>query len=310
MSEISESQIPFPRKKGIRFMILYSANWQDAKENVAKHVDWTRKVYKYMQPYVSKHMQPYVSKHPRETCVNYRDLDLGINKRTNTSFTEAGTSRGLKCFKNNFHRLAFVKAKVDPDNFFWYEQSIPPLPFQLQEKLPTVAFTPYGGKMSEISESQIPFPHRKGIRFMILYSANWQDAKENVAKHVDWTRKVYKYMQPYVSKHMQPYVSKHMQPYVSKHMQPYVSKHMQPYVSKHMQPYVSKHPRETCVNYRDLDLGINKRTNTSFTEAGTSRGLKCFKNNFHRLAFVKAKVDPDNFFWYEQSIPPLPFHMR
>ncbi|XP_034909801.1 berberine bridge enzyme-like 26 [Populus alba] len=111
-------------RKGIRFMILYSANWQDAKENVAKHVDWTRKVYKYMQPYVSKH--------PRETYVNYRDLDLGINKRTNTSFTEAGTSWGLKYFKNNFPRLAFVKAKADPDNFFWHEQSIPPLPFHMK----------------------------------------------------------------------------------------------------------------------------------------------------------------------------------
>jgi len=70
------------------------------------------------------YMQPYVSKHPRETYVNYRDLDLGINKRTNTSFTEAGTSWGLKYFKNNFHRLAFVKAKADPDNFFWPTSSI------------------------------------------------------------------------------------------------------------------------------------------------------------------------------------------
>ena len=70
------------------------------------------------------YMQPYVSKHPRETYVNYRDLDLGINKRTNTSFTEAGTSWGLKYFKNNFHRWAFVKAKADPDNFFWPTSSI------------------------------------------------------------------------------------------------------------------------------------------------------------------------------------------
>jgi len=25
---------------------------------------------------------------------------------------------------------------------------------------------------------------------------------------------------------------------------------------------------------------------------------------------VKTKVDPDNFFRHEQSIPPLPLHMR
>jgi hypothetical protein len=28
------------------------------------------------------------------------------------------------------------------------------------------------------------------------------------------------------------------------------------------------------------------------------------------LAFVKAKVDPDNFFRHEQSIPPLPLSLR
>ncbi|KAI5572114.1 hypothetical protein BDE02_11G140900 [Populus trichocarpa] len=193
-----------------------------------------------------------------------------INSTVYLAFFPNNTPPEVLLQRRNIVKL-FFKAKSD-----YAKEPLPETALEglwdiiLEEELPTVAFTPYGGKMSEISESQIPFPHRKGIRFMILYSANWQDAKENVAKHVDWTRKVYKYMQP----------------------------------------YVSKHPRETYVNYRDLDLGINKRTNTSFTEAGTSWGLKYFKNNFHRLAFVKAKVDPDDFFWHEQSIPPLPFHMR
>ncbi|KAL5200412.1 hypothetical protein ABZP36_021615 [Zizania latifolia] len=35
-------------------------------------------------------------------------------------------------------------------------------------------------------------------------------------------------------------------------------------------------------------------------------GEAYFKGNFERLAAVKAKVDPDNFFMNEQSIPPLP----
>jgi FAD/FMN-containing dehydrogenase len=193
-----------------------------------------------------------------------------INSTVYLAFFPNNTPPEVLLQRRNIVKL-FFKAKSD-----YAKEPLPETALEglwdiiLEEELPTVAFTPYGGKMSEISESQIPFPHRKGIRFMILYSANWQDAKENVAKHVDWTRKVYKYMQP----------------------------------------YVSKHPRETYVNYRDLDLGINKRTNTSFTEAGTSWGLKYFKNNFHRWAFVKAKADPDNFFWHEQSIPPLPFHMR
>nr|CAB3486565.1 unnamed protein product [Digitaria exilis] len=35
-------------------------------------------------------------------------------------------------------------------------------------------------------------------------------------------------------------------------------------------------------------------------------GEKYFKGNFERLAAVKGKVDPDDFFRNEQSIPPLP----
>jgi len=86
-------------------MILYFTGWQDAKENVAKHIDWTRMVY--------NDMKPYISKNPREAYVNYRDLDLGMNNNSNTSFVH-------------------VKTKVDPDNFFRHKQSIPPLPLHMR----------------------------------------------------------------------------------------------------------------------------------------------------------------------------------
>ncbi|CAJ1935903.1 unnamed protein product [Sphenostylis stenocarpa] len=38
-----------------------------------------------------------------------------------------------------------------------------------------VQFVPYGGRMDEISESEIPFPHRSGYIFHILYSVSWQE---------------------------------------------------------------------------------------------------------------------------------------
>jgi len=136
---------------------------------------------------------------------------------------------------------------------------------QLDAQVAQLQFTAYGGKMDEISETSIPFPHRAGNLFQIHYAVFWGDQdSERSQKYTSWIRKLYSYMTP----------------------------------------YVTKNPRQAYINYRDLDLGMNTLGNTSYKQARIW-GTKYFKNNFDRLVHVKTKVDPANFFRNEQSIPPL-----
>ncbi|OIT38141.1 PREDICTED: berberine bridge enzyme-like 28 [Nicotiana attenuata] len=126
--------------------------------------------------------------------------------------------------------------------------------------------TPYGGRMDEISEYELPFPHRPGNLYEIQYLMFWdEEGEEEAERHMSWMRRLYAYMKPLV--------------------------------------FAS--PRGAYINYRDLDIGVNnKKANTSYAQAKVW-GIKYFKNNFDRLVQVKTKVDPSNFFRNEQSIPPL-----
>ncbi|XVF74977.1 hypothetical protein PTKIN_Ptkin13bG0152200 [Pterospermum kingtungense] len=173
--------------------------------------------------------------------------------------------QGKSTFKNYF------KAKSD-----FVKEAIPETALEglwkrlMEEDSPLMIWNPYGGMMGKISESEIPFPHRKGTKFMIQYLTLWQEGDDkNASNHIDWIRRLYSYMAP----------------------------------------YVSMFPRAAYVNYRDLDLGMNKNVNTSFIEA-SGWGARYFKDNFNRLVKVKTKVDPDNFFRHEQSVPPLPVEAR
>ncbi|CAI8594877.1 unnamed protein product [Vicia faba] len=135
---------------------------------------------------------------------------------------------------------------------------------QEQDSLALLIMEPYGGKMSEISESEIPFPHRKGNLYNIQYMVKWDKSGiEESNRNIEWMRRVYRYMTP----------------------------------------YVSESPRGAYFNYKDLDLGSNKNNEkTSYSEASVW-GTKYFKGNFRRLAEIKTKFDPHNFFNNEQSIP-------
>ncbi|KAK4588839.1 hypothetical protein RGQ29_019727 [Quercus rubra] len=139
--------------------------------------------------------------------------------------------------------------------------------FEKEAQSSVIILNPYGGRMSEISESAIPFPHRAGNIYKIQYLVYWsEEGTAATESHVSWIRRLYAYMAP----------------------------------------YVSNSPREAYINYRDLDIGENNEGNTSYRQASIW-GTKYFKNNFKRLVFVKTAIDPSNFFRNEQSIPPLSF---
>ncbi|KAL0398223.1 UNVERIFIED_CONTAM: Berberine bridge enzyme-like 18 [Sesamum radiatum] len=126
--------------------------------------------------------------------------------------------------------------------------------------------TPYGGKMAEIPESAIAFPHRAGNLYMAHHMVYWEaDQAQNEDKYISWIRKLYDYVTP----------------------------------------YVSKKPRGAFLCYRDLDIGVNNNEGVVSIETARVWGEKYFVNNFNRLVVVKTRVDPENFFREEQSIPPL-----
>ncbi|KAE8726984.1 FAD-binding Berberine family protein [Hibiscus syriacus] len=119
MDRIPENATPFPHRAGNLYKIFYNVGWLEGDyESSQRRLDWARRAYNYMTPFVSKS--------PREAYVNYRDLDIGSNNIGYTSYAQASVW-GRKYFKDNFDRLVQVKTRIDPENFFKHEQSIPPL---------------------------------------------------------------------------------------------------------------------------------------------------------------------------------------
>ncbi|XP_058733889.1 berberine bridge enzyme-like 17 [Vicia villosa] len=125
-------------------------------------------------------------------------------------------------------------------------------------------WNPYGGRMEEILPSETPFPHRSGNLFLIGYLNNWIDeSPESIERHMNFSRSFHEFMTP----------------------------------------YVSDNPREAFLNYRDIDIGANHLSNSSKIDIARSYGYKYFKENFERLVTVKTRIDPENFFQFEQGIP-------
>ncbi|CAN1250704.1 Berberine bridge enzyme-like 1 [Linum perenne] len=118
MDEIGATETPFPHRKGNLWKMQYSIGWKEGGETAEREFQ-IRRIYGYMTRFVSKN--------PRRAYLNYRDLDIGTEHPGKDRYEE-GKVYGEKYFGENFERLVKVKTAVDPNNFFWNEQSIPVLP--------------------------------------------------------------------------------------------------------------------------------------------------------------------------------------
>ncbi|KAI5660707.1 hypothetical protein M9H77_20030 [Catharanthus roseus] len=132
----------------------------------------------------------------------------------------------------------------------------------------SMEWTPFGGKMDEIPVSNIPFPHRAGTSFLVVNIASWNSRNATLAQRsINWSRELYRIIGKYI-------------------------------------PNTPSNPRGAYVNYRDYDLGTNNRKGYTSVKQARVWGAHYFKSNFDRLVKVKTIVDPQNFFNFEQSIPP------
>ncbi|MBA0588511.1 hypothetical protein Gorai_001608 [Gossypium raimondii] len=137
--------------------------------------------------------------------------------------------------------------------------------FEPEARGATLNFVAYGGKMDEIPESAVAFPHQKGNLYKISCKIRWREEDNvNSERYIAWMRILHSYMKS----------------------------------------FVSKSPREAYVNYRDLDIGKNNEDGYTTYAQMSTWGRKYFKNNFDRLVKIKTKIDPENFFRHEQSISP------
>jgi len=115
MNQIPPTATPFAHRAGFLFKIQHSITWSEpGPEEEQLHTSEIRQLHDALTPYVSQN--------PRSAYLNYRDFDIGISQK---GTYEEGKVYGEKYFNQNFDRLVQVKTKVDPENFFRNQQSIP-----------------------------------------------------------------------------------------------------------------------------------------------------------------------------------------
>ncbi|KAJ3692116.1 hypothetical protein LUZ60_012466 [Juncus effusus] len=212
----------------------------------------------------------------QEMAVSFPELEMERKDCNEASWVESTLYFGFyttnipkEALLNRSHIPSYSKGKSD-----FVMQPIPKSVFYkiwprfLEDDSATLVMDPFGGEMDNISETDTPFPHRKGNLYNIQYISSWSKNDTTVYKRrMNWVEDTY----------------------------------------NELAPYVSANPRGAYVNYRDLELGVNEiQGNVNSYAKGRIWGEKYFKGNFEKLSIVKGKVDPFDFFRHEQSIPPFP----
>ncbi|CAL4993306.1 unnamed protein product [Urochloa decumbens] len=120
---VQDFDTPYPHRRGVLYNVQYVVFWGGEANGTAAAAatGWLGELYGYMERFVTSN--------PREAFANYRDLEIGENAVGAHGVTtyESGRVWGEKYFMGNFQRLAVVKGRVDPGDYFRNEQSIPPL---------------------------------------------------------------------------------------------------------------------------------------------------------------------------------------
>ncbi|PSS00198.1 Reticuline oxidase [Actinidia chinensis var. chinensis] len=199
-------------------------------------------------------------------------------------FSGLGNGSTVSDLKDRYFRdKKYFKAKSDyvrtPISLSGIEAAVDILE---EEPKGSVILDPYGGVMQNISSKSIAFPHRQGNIFTIQYLVEWKEEdNDNSDRYIDWIRRFY----------------------------------------NAMAPYVSWGPRAAYVNYMDLDLGVmdddddqlllisTNSDHPSSADDAVERarvwGQKYFLHNYDRLVIAKTLIDPLNFFRHQQGIPPM-----
>ncbi|KAF5205480.1 Patellin-4 [Thalictrum thalictroides] len=114
-------------------------------------------------------------------------------------FAQSPKGASIDVLLNRTHSRSSFKAKSD-----FVKTPVPEVGLEglwkkfLQNTTGMMILDPYGARMSNISSSETPFPHRDGTLYNIQYYINWSNPNATKASR-KWVSEVYNYMTPFVS---------------------------------------------------------------------------------------------------------------